>query len=229
MASENLERYANNYFTGTQATIWIGDIWIDECVGIQVQANQSMIPVYGYGSRFFDMIAKGRVLGQGIFEINFIDEGYLFAALQDGQKRLNLSEDDLRSRADVIKDQLDLLKDVSRDTVDPDTVDEVRSRNRQEAMGSIITDLANLNVAEADELLSKINQDRGQFTSRNNVIYDTFPFRITGYFGNPEIYGKNYGVYKELHDCFLTSNEIIIGDNDQPVRERYSFIFRKHI
>lgn len=229
MPSENLEQYANNYFTGTQATIWIGDIWIDECVGIQFQANQSMIPVYGYGSRFFDMIARGKVLVQGVFEINFIDEGYLFAALQEGQKRLNLAEDDRRSRADVIKDQLDLLKEVNRDRVDPETANNVRERNRQDIFSTVVTDLANLNVAEADELLSKVNQDNQTSVQRWNVIYDTFPFRITGYFGNPEVYGKQQGVYKEIQDCFLIANEVIVGDNDQPVRERYSFISRRHI
>lgn len=228
MPNNDLERYANHYFTGTQTSIWMGDMWIDECVGVQIQANQSMIPVYGYGSRFFDMIAKGKVLIQGVFEINFVDEGYLYAALLEGQRRLELATDTNRTKADVVKEQLDLLKETNRDRVDPDEAAATREANRQNTFGSMITDLANLNIAEADELLSKIGIDN-QISQRLNVIYDTLPFRLTGYFGNPEAYGKTHGAYKEIKNCFLTSNEIIIGDNDQPIRERYSFIARNHI
>ncbi len=35
----------SKYFTGTQASIWIGETWVTECFGISFQATQNIIPV----------------------------------------------------------------------------------------------------------------------------------------------------------------------------------------
>ena len=81
MAYEVQDRYELKYFTGTQASIWIGETWVTECFGISFNAQQNVIPIFGYASSVFDAMAKGRVLVQGTFEINFIDEGYLYYVL----------------------------------------------------------------------------------------------------------------------------------------------------
>lgn len=74
--------YDLEYFSGAQVNVYIGDVLIDEITGLQVQVQQKKMPVYGYASQLFDKVAKGTVLVQGAFSINFKEAGYLHAVLE---------------------------------------------------------------------------------------------------------------------------------------------------
>lgn len=71
------------YFSGSQASIFIGDIWVDEIIDWQLSYGASATPIYGYGDTFFSHAAQGRVLVQGNFTINFKEPNYLLAILQN--------------------------------------------------------------------------------------------------------------------------------------------------
>ena len=226
--------YADQYFTGTQASLFVGDIWIDEVTNIQFHATQSILPIYGYASAFWDAVARGKVLVQGIFEINFIDNGYLYAVLSETHRQRVDVLDKRRSPADIVVEQLELLKDVNADRPTPvvdgrngETTD-VQEISRRDTFASVLQQLANMEIQEADKVASKLVEARAT-NPNNNIIYRMIPFRLTGYFGHPEVQGgKEQGTFKELNDCFLVSNEMIIGSNDEVVGERYSFICRMH-
>lgn len=74
--------YDLDYYTGSQASIYIGDVWVDEIVSFEYKLVQSKTPLYGYASQLFDDSAAGRVLVQGAFAINFKEQGYLWAVLR---------------------------------------------------------------------------------------------------------------------------------------------------
>ena len=78
------------YFSGSQASIFIGDVWVDEIIDWQVSYGASATPIYGYGDTFFSHAAQGRVLVQGSFTINFKEPNYLFAILERYSKYNNL-------------------------------------------------------------------------------------------------------------------------------------------
>lgn len=69
--------FHNPYFSGSQAKLWIGDIWLDEVVDIAFNENEAKVPVYGYASRYYDTIARGRSLVNGAFTINYKFNGWL--------------------------------------------------------------------------------------------------------------------------------------------------------
>jgi len=74
------EQYSINnfsYYSGSQVTVWLGDILIDDIVSIQWSRSQNKRPIYGYASQQFDAVAKGTVMIQGNFVINFRQSGYL--------------------------------------------------------------------------------------------------------------------------------------------------------
>lgn len=73
--------YNIEYFSGAQAAIYIGDVWVDEITSISFQVSQSRRPIYGYASQLFDDVAEGVVLVQGQFTINFKEAGYLWLVL----------------------------------------------------------------------------------------------------------------------------------------------------
>jgi hypothetical protein len=88
MASPNLNpgMYNTEYFSGAQCAVYIGDVWVDEITSISWSVSQSRAPLYGYADTLFRDVAKGRVLVQGTFTINFKEAGYLFLILDRYRK-----------------------------------------------------------------------------------------------------------------------------------------------
>ena len=74
--------YNTEYFSGAQVSVYIGDVWIDEITSISYSVQQSRAPLYGYADTYFRDVAKGKVLVQGQFTINFKESGYLWLVLQ---------------------------------------------------------------------------------------------------------------------------------------------------
>lgn len=76
-----MEQMNKTYFSGSHASIFIGDIWVDDITSWQYQIDCSSAPIYGYGDQFYSHVAGGRVMVQGSFEVNFREPNYLWAIL----------------------------------------------------------------------------------------------------------------------------------------------------
>ena len=74
--------YNVEYFSGSQASIFIGDVFVDEITFFAFSVSQERVPLYGYGDQLFRDVSKGPVLVQGQFSINFKEAGYLFLILR---------------------------------------------------------------------------------------------------------------------------------------------------
>jgi hypothetical protein len=66
-----------DFYSGSQISVWFGDIFLDDINSIQWVRTQNKTPIYGYASQMFDAVAKGTVLIQGSFMINFRQQGYI--------------------------------------------------------------------------------------------------------------------------------------------------------
>lgn len=80
--------YNQEYFSGSQVGIFIGDIWVDEITSFEFMVGQSKSPLYGYSDELFRDVTQGRVLVQGQFSINFKEAGYLFLILDRYRKKM---------------------------------------------------------------------------------------------------------------------------------------------
>lgn len=76
-ARVNYRTYPYDYFTGTNARIFFGDVWVDDIVSINYTASQTKEPIFGYASQTFDAVARGVVSVQGSFSVAFKEMGYL--------------------------------------------------------------------------------------------------------------------------------------------------------
>lgn len=81
--------YDLDYFSGNSAILYIGDVFVDEVNSFAFTVQQSKIPIYGYASQLFDDVAKGQILVQGSFSVNFKESGYLWLVLQRYMKFKN--------------------------------------------------------------------------------------------------------------------------------------------
>lgn len=232
MAYQTEDRYQLQYFTGVQASIWIGEAWVTECFGISFQATQNIIPIFGYASTTFDAVAKGRVLVQGSFEINFIDEGYLYYVMHKmnaermaDPSEFNQSKYLLTGEPQTVSEVAQELARFSEIGVDDDT-------KKGEVAGNALQALTLLNVNEADRVIREldiqraIGKEAGLRNKSKSIIYDIIPFNVQGIFGNPEM--TKEVTEKRLINCFLVSNEMIVSVDDEPLKERYSFIGQVH-
>lgn len=73
--------YDLDYFSGSQAILYIGDVYIDEATSFSFSVQQGKTPIYGYSSQLFDAVSAGNVLVQGQFSVNFKESGYLWLVL----------------------------------------------------------------------------------------------------------------------------------------------------
>ena len=95
--------YDNEYYTSSQAALYIGDVLIDEVVSLQYQQIHQKTPIYGYASQLFDATSAGHILVQGQLSINFKEQGYLWAVLRrwhniDTQSLLDTDKSDPKKR-----------------------------------------------------------------------------------------------------------------------------------
>lgn len=73
------------YFSGANVIIRVGGQPILEVAGISYQETDTQMPIYGYGSRFFDAVAPGQKIIRGSFVINFVRPDYLAYAIARGR------------------------------------------------------------------------------------------------------------------------------------------------
>ena len=74
------------YFTSAQARLYIGSLFIDQMNTLQYALQQNNVTVFGYCSEFVDAYARGRSLVQGQIVLNYVHQGYLYAALKQYAK-----------------------------------------------------------------------------------------------------------------------------------------------
>lgn len=269
--ADKLPQFGARYFTGAQASLFVGDVWIDEVYGVQFAASQNVVPVYGYASTLFDAVARGKALTQGYFEINFVEEGYLYAALynagqskgligegSDAHKIAVSTEEHVAETMDgqvytppsglvenvqvagKVADALRIQQDLAAlQKFVPDAKDaadqamaraeaNALSKKRVRTTNALLSAIADLDIAQLDQMASQMGPRVSINMNALNVVYSMIPFSLAGYFGLPEEARAN-GTLKVLRNCFLTSNEMVIGANDEPVKERYAFICRSHV
>jgi hypothetical protein len=73
--------YNIEYFSGSQVSLYIGDVWVDEVTTLSYGYHQNRQPIYGYTSTLYDDLSKGQLLIQGTFTVNFKEAGYLWLIL----------------------------------------------------------------------------------------------------------------------------------------------------
>lgn len=74
--------FNNEYFTGSDVSIYLGDIWIDEIIDFEYSLQEQIMPVYGYASYVADAFVKGNRIIQGSFTINFKSVGFINEVLR---------------------------------------------------------------------------------------------------------------------------------------------------
>ena len=223
-----------SYYSGSQISIWFGDIWVDDISDISFQYNQEKRPIYGYASQYFDAVAKGQVFIQGGFVVNFKERGYISYIINNLPKLYN--DMGARVSGSFTKDSIQKLRGI------------ISTHLRNGTFGpqslADITDLAKSdNFLEQSEVYEQAIWGEKIYGQDNSYKYiDTpdilqqkeFPkgFDILITYGDvsagkpTSLEDMTTSTVKKLNGVHLTGSSQMIRYGGEPVQESYSFFAR---
>ncbi|MDD3412434.1 MAG: hypothetical protein PHY47_00375 [Lachnospiraceae bacterium] len=200
------------FYSGSQASIFIGDLWVDDICDWQYQVNYSATPIYGYGAALYSHVAEGRVLVQGSFSINFREPNYLWAIL----KRY-----DFKNASDIKPNPLDVKSTMGNINYSQNDISYINDKR------------ANLdlffNTSKPDELTAALQKERSFTKEKANteeIDFTAKTFDITIGYGT-DLNEDSPG--QKLVGVKLVGKSKLITIDGSPIREQYNFFARNII
>ena len=202
------------YFSGSQASIFIGEIWVDDILDWQCSVGANAMPIYGYGSTFYDHVASGQVLVKGSFTINFREPNYLFAVLARNRRyafnELNVKDGLIGGPYSATQDMKELGFQDKRQVLD----DFFNLNNPQKNKSGPVYDT----ITKSNGITSLVSRDE------NDFAIPTFDIKI-GY--GTQINENTIG--EQILGVKLVGKGKVIMSNGEPIKESYSFFARNVI
>lgn len=227
------------YYCGAQITIWWGDIWVDDVTSIAWDYRQEKRPIYGYNSQYFDAVAKGQILIQGQFRINFREKGYLsyiMDKLPTIQKTALGSSYKSGSAYTTTQDTQNtwtalrpiISQHLRKGTFGPSTYSQIAALAENPNFWEISTAYESAIWGEAPE------EDIQKRKTPDQAQWDVMPngFNILITYGNPQaqeptsINDVMESTSKSLIGVHLLGSSQVIEINGEPVQEVYTFMAR---
>jgi hypothetical protein len=225
-----------DYYSGSQITVWMGNILIDDISSIQWVRTQNKRPIYGYASQQFDDVAKGTVLIQGNFTVNFKQAGYLTLVMREIRK-IYASTVENQQNWSTIKDLIGLH--LKNGTFGPQTSQEIIDIGNSPDFASLAKIYENTiwggGVPTTED--SQVSTDGvvAEAASAVDVLqHREIPkgFTILITYGNSSgssartLNDYIQSTTKTLVGVHLTGESQVIQTGGQPIMEQYDFIAR---
>ena len=221
-----------SYYTGSQISVWFGDIWVDDIMTIRWQYNQEKRPLFGYASQHFDAVARGQVIVQGDFVINFREKGYISYVMQNLPKLYNDFQNENLRQDD--KTQWSRIRPIisthlRNGTFGPSTNDELIALAQSPNFWEDVELYEKAIWGDMDDLNDKRNIDTPDIL-QHDLTPQGFDILITyGDVSNREpisITDVINSTAKSLNGVHLLGSSQVIQANGEPVQEVYSFMAR---
>lgn len=205
------------YFSGSQASVFIGDIWVDEITDLQYSVAANATPIYGYGATFFSHVAQGRVLVQGNFTINFREPNYLFMVLERYKSRLPNFNKNSTETTELDSYRVNELTDRFGDPRGQLVTSIPSYENARTNLDNFFNENpANRKGMESRVLDSKLNNIEGYLV--NDFAIPLFDIKI----GYGAILDED-SVGQQIVGVKLVGRGKVIMANGEPIKESYSF------
>lgn len=226
--------YEGDYYSGCDARIFIGDLWVDDIITLQWTRSNAKNPRYSYSDPYFKAVSQGNVLIEGSFAIAFKETGYLPIVLERATRLGLIGGTTKDKHSTPIVGHYTRGDDVKSPVLEYRTVEKV------------LSDVANNRGSTDDfEAICETLEDRIWGTSGTKPIpkpdeYDirsrsvrggveyTFPgkgFDIVIVYGDYSVGYSNHTI-KAINDVHINGSSQTIVVNGEPVAEMYNFFAR---
>ncbi len=193
------------YFSGNQATIFIGDVWVDDIIAYDYTLQHSKVPRYGYGSEKFDLVPPGTQLITGSFTINFREPNYLWVILERYKTFNKTAEQRLRDNKKLLSEQ--------KATTYP---------NDQRVRMETFFNIPGPKDAK-DSLIEQSKEFNGitEPVARDGLNHNTFNL-LVGY--GADLNKNSPG--ETIRSVYILGKSKVINADGRPISEQYNFIAR---
>lgn len=217
--SRPVSGYKTYYYTGGQAQIYYEDVFLDEVSSLQFTTATNKTPIYGYSSVYFDTVAKGNLLVQGNFVVNFVNANYLQIVAKSIEDQRTKSNPNAEFEGGAL-----LFRDPGI-ALDPKSFRNTKNINSF-MLRQTINQIRGLGNKEFLELAQKVEADRrAGNSSGGEKFYNLAPFTIYAVFGDETDSQANHTV-RTIKDVYLTGVAQVVNSSGETVQEQYSFIAR---
>jgi hypothetical protein len=218
------KRFSQEFFSGCDCKIYFDDVLVDTVTALQFSLSEQVIPIYGYKSYTFDVVARGNRIIKGSFRIAFKEAYYLQAIMNQVEVK--------RDQAVVNSKPFDFQGSYLENTIESLLASAGNSARFEE----LADEYEKAMWGEGNEDFTKRSNDQ-TYTSffypkdRQSVI-NNYGFSIMITYGNIDretiVNGK-----QETHVPSTTENIVgvqlmdvgkVIDPTGQPIFEEYSFI-----
>lgn len=231
--------YDSEYYTSTQAAIYIGDVWVDEVTGIQYEVAQVKTPVFGYGSQFYDAVSRGPVIVRGSFTVNFKEAGYLFLVLARNAGVSGMKKGGEHPYNKEGKDQINRWNVERALELDPSSPEAQEFYNDMAGFASEAQAKGGKGIDKFENLAenfenviygggSKVFGGDGNLGTAMKAARRADDHRLGGFdifvqFGDYTNDLANHTM-RRIVDCHIISTGQVVGGDSNPIQESYEFI-----
>lgn len=232
----DVKQYDQDFFSGTQAQLFFGDVLIDDAVRIQWTYTKKPRVIYSCNSVYFDAVVVGERIVEGLFSINFKERAYIPIILEYLKKR---------KQAPVLGKGSGYTNKTSDNEIGLDIERHLQySSSKDQLQGEeyLLSKLHWTNDQKFEDWAEALEDKlwKGS-SSTGNEILDTvslldsplipIPFDIYTLYGD---YSKTTGndvnhTAIKLENCVIIGESQIVEIGGQPIAETYNFIGRKKV
>jgi hypothetical protein len=198
------------YFSGSQASLYIGDVWVDEITSYSFTLQHDRSPVYGYGSQHWDFMPRGTIIIMGEFTINFKEPNYLWIILER-YKRFKLAG------SKRTKSESNALDDLGKKLqVRPESFESDTRRSLESFFRAKVKDVKDIQEAV------RINTEGQLLQGKQKELMNHASFNMVLGYGAS---GKD-SIGERINDIQIMQKTKTLQSDGRPITETYSFIAR---
>lgn len=223
------QRFKEEYYSGQDVRIYLGNIWVDEIVDLRFQLMENTAPIFGYASYTWDAVAKGNRQVQGSFRINFKESYYLHSIINRLEYGMSKTKEGPITNTKVPTSSItaDHLLSTIESVYSEKEFDKLATQFEQSLWGKSTSN-------QAMQKKTNTRSNQSFFTpedSRENIARNGLSILLMyGPYTQANSSGKsNESVAttaKSITGVHLTGVSQVIDGSGQPVFEEYSFIAR---
>jgi hypothetical protein len=218
--------YNDWYYSGSQAKVFFGNVWVDDIVTIQWDLVEQKAPLYGYASEKYDAVARGTQIVQGVFTIAFKHKDYITVILDHlnsrGEARANVLQ---RLRENKARKAYEARAQsrAQNETAFPKTTNYERILDDALREGSG-ADFQGMKTFLEDRIWGQISQGLQEQALDKDKLLQTIVsgFDVVVTYGNTTNHSSEW-TSKTIADCHITGIRQLLNPTGEPILEAYTF------
>jgi hypothetical protein len=98
--------YDRGYRSGASTSIFVGPIWVEEALSVQIKSGSGDVPLYSYAGTYYDRTLVGRYIVRGTIAVAYTRPDYLLSIISQAQD-ISIQDETLRNMIESRRSQFE--------------------------------------------------------------------------------------------------------------------------